>query len=140
MVFTKNKIAALAAFSVLFSSAVNSSPQLIQKKGGYTQVIVDTKTEQKKPLLKIRTVVLPSSVENVGQALNFILFPSGYSLKDLKATEDKVLNLYSLNVPMVNRHFEISTTEQIINTLIGQGYSFSVDDLSRMITITTTKG
>ncbi|WP_217521094.1 hypothetical protein [Vibrio metschnikovii] len=123
-----------------FSSTVTTndvSGNLYIQKSGYTKIKVDTNLEQRFPLLEVRTFDIPSSVKNIGQALNYSLALSGYKLDDLKITEQKVLNLYTLNLPFTNREFAVATTMQVIETIIGAGFVAHVDDKTRTVRINT---
>ena len=121
-----------------FSSTVTTndvSGNLYLQKSGYTKIKVDTNLEQRFPLLEVRTFDIPSSIKNIGQALNYSLSLSGYQLDDLKRTEQKVLNLYTLNLPFTNREFAAATTMQVIETIIGAGFVAHVDEKTRTVKI-----
>lgn len=121
-----------------FSSTVTTndvSGNLYLQKSGYTKIKVDTNLEQRFPLLEVRTFDIPSSIKNIGQALNYSLSLSGYQLDDLKRTEQKVLNLYTLNLPFTNREFAAATTMQVIETIIGAGFVAHVDEKIRTVKI-----
>jgi conjugative transfer region protein (TIGR03748 family) len=126
--------------SVLAMTAINTNAiaqeQLIEQNG-YTQIVVDTAHVQKHPLNNVTTISLPKNVRYVGQALNYILYPSGYSLGDLKTTESEVLKLYSMTIPVVNRSFKRASVKQIVSVLVGQGYELRIDDQTRTINIET---
>ena len=77
---------------------------------------------------KLSQLKIPASIVNTGQALNYVLYSSGFALKDLRQTDVETLKLYSLKVPLVNRSFFRVTVEQIIaETLIGDAYVMNVD-------------
>lgn len=121
-----------------FSSTVTTndvSGNLYVQKSGYTKIKVDTNLEQRFPLLEVRTFDIPPSIKNIGQALNYSLSLSGYQLDDLKRTEQKVLNLYTLNLPFTNREFAAATTMQVIETIIGAGFVAHVDEKTRTVKI-----
>ncbi|EKO3587296.1 hypothetical protein P0F03_003428 [Vibrio metschnikovii] len=124
-----------------FSSTVTTndvSGNLYLQKSGYTKIKVDTNLEQRFPLLEVRTFDIPPSIKNIGQALNYSLSLSGYQLDDLKRTEQKVLNLYTLNLPFTNREFAAATTMQVvIETIIGAGFVVHVDEKARTVRINT---
>lgn len=113
------------------------SGNLYIQKSGYTKIKVDTNLEQRFPLLEVRTFDIPPSIKNIGQALNYSLALSGYKLDDLKKTEQKVLNLYTLNLPFTNREFAAATTMQVIETIIGAGFVVHVDEKARTVRINT---
>jgi conjugative transfer region protein (TIGR03748 family) len=125
-------------FSVLAMTAITTNAtaqeQLVEQNG-YTQIVIDTAHVQKHPLNNVTTISLPKNVRYVGQALNYILYPSGYSLGELKATESEVLKLYSMTIPVVNRSFKRATVKQIVSVLVGQGYELRIDDQTRTVNI-----
>ncbi|MFL7013625.1 hypothetical protein [Enterovibrio norvegicus] len=113
---------------------------LIVEQGGYTQVRVDTNVEQKYPLLSVSTFQLPGSIKYVGQSLNYILSLSGYRLENLRTADQKVIHLYSMKVPLTNRSFKQATVLQIVETIVGVGYTVEVDEVAREIKIKVAKG
>ena len=139
MKLTKTSLFVLTLWSSA-SFASNESQSDLPKEyrqnlSGYTQIIVDTDAEQKDPLIKVVSIEIPSSIVNTGQALNYVLYATGYQLKDLRETDKETLNLYSKKVPLVNRSFFRSTVKQILQTMIGSAYDISIDHVSRTITI-----
>lgn len=132
----------LLVFAVSFSVHASDrhtqkvTENLVMDVGGYTQVKVDTELQQKYPLLKVTSLSFPSSIKYIGQSINYALSLSGYSLEDLKKTDYETLNLYSLKLPITNRSFQRSTTLQVVETIVGAGFEISVNEESRIITIT----
>ncbi|MGR5448556.1 hypothetical protein ACP3V3_01985 [Vibrio sp. PNB22_3_1] len=102
---------------------------------GYAKVLVDTKLEQKDPLSKVVTFRFPSGVKNIGQALNYVLSATGYGLADLGVTQQEVLRLYTRRLPEVNAAFSQATVRQVIQSLVGDAYVVSVDDVARVVRI-----
>lgn len=122
------------------SGQANEIPkQYKQNLDGYTQIVIDTDDEQKNPLIKVISIEIPASIVNTGQALNYVLYSSGFALKDLRQTDVETLKLYSLKVPLVNRSFFRVTVEQIIETLIGDAYVMNIDQVRREISIEARK-
>ncbi|ANO35373.1 hypothetical protein A6E01_19355 (plasmid) [Vibrio breoganii] len=116
--------------------AVASQPvQLHGELNGYTRVVIDANYEQKNPLQKVVSLELPSSIQNVGQGINFVIYSTGYRLADLDAVSPEVLELLTLPVPLVNTTFVQVTVEQVIDVLIGHGFAIEVSDARRVITV-----
>lgn len=132
-------IALLTATNSAFANGTNenkiSPPSYIKEVGGYTQIKLDTREEQKYPLLQSAAIQFPSSVRYIGQALNYALDLTGYKLKNLSETEKETLHLYSLKLPLNNRSFAYATTMQVLETLVGTGYVISVDETTRTVSI-----
>lgn len=141
----KKYIVTAACLSVSFFSGAGDlgtqeiGDDLVQRLGGYTQIKIDTDLEQRYPLLKVVNHNFPSSVRYVGQALNYALNFSGYSLGNLKLTNEETLKLYSLKLPLTNRQINRATTLQVIETIVGSGFDVSVNEESRIITILPTE-
>ncbi|PSU31687.1 hypothetical protein [Photobacterium lutimaris] len=128
------KVSFIAAASLAISTAAFANTHYVNA-GGYTKIVVDTKHEQKNPLHTVLTFEFPTSIQNVGQAINFVLQNSGYQLEDLDDTDDMVLHLYTLQFPVSHRAYRNSSVEQIISTLAGRGYEIEVNDHRRRIAI-----
>lgn len=109
--------------------------ELLYQGGGYTQIVVDTKFEQKYPLLQVTNLEFPSSIKYVGQAMNFALTLSGYQLENINKSDYEILELYSKRLPIVNRSFTRSTTKQILEVIIGNGYTIDINETSRLVRI-----
>ncbi|MDF9399107.1 hypothetical protein [Vibrio sp. 1180_3] len=109
--------------------------ELLYQNGGYTQIVVDTKFEQKYPLLQVTNLEFPFSIKYVGQAMNFALALSGYQLENINESSYEILALYSKKLPIVNRSFTRSTTKQILEVIIGNGYTIDINETSRIVRI-----
>ncbi len=107
----------------------------VQPTNGYTSIVVDTNYAQKHPLRTVLLFEYPANVKNVGQALNYILEHSGYSLAKLQETKAETLKLYSLPLPLIHRSFYSASIEQIASALIGSAYELNVDHVKREIAV-----
>ena len=146
MKFHKVKILTLLALAPLTCGAqqtetfsqesLSHNSSKVTPVNGYTQIIVDTAYEQKKPLDTVVTIEVPSNVINVGQSINYILEPSGYHLRELSKTDPDTLNLYTIETPLNHRLFYQATVAQIIQTLVGEGFKVKVNHILREIEIT----
>lgn len=146
MKLQKTKILSLFALITLTCNAqqnetftqqsLSQNSSKVTPTNGYTQIVVDTAYEQKKPLDTVVTIEVPNNVINVGQSLNYILQPSGYHLKELSKTDPATLNLYTIETPLNHRLFYQASVAQIIQTLVGQAFKVKVDHVLREIEIT----
>lgn len=144
MIIRKTLLLSLTTLAFLANANGEAENQQIAKQyiknvGGYTQIKLDTKAEQKYPLLKTTNVTFPGTVKYIGQSLNYLLSLTGYTLTRLDETQFETLRLYAMKLPLTNRIFANATTIQIIETIIGTGFSVSVDELTRTLTITKTQ-
>lgn len=133
----------ICSSTALAKNAVASEPsttditeKMFVQTGGYTQLKVDTNLEQKYPLLEVRSFDMPSSIKYIGQGLNYILSLSGYRLIALQETQQSVLNLYSMKLPITNRSFTTANTLQVVQTLVGVGFEVKVNEIARTVQIT----
>ncbi|MDV7106238.1 hypothetical protein R3X26_17720 [Vibrio sp. TH_r3] len=136
MTTTQNKTI-LLLLAISLNATAETEPSKLIQQNGHTNVVIDTSHVQKKPLDNITTMQLPKAVRYIGQALNYILFPTGYSLEDLDVTQQEVLALYAMPVPMVNRTFKRSTVKQVMEALVGEGYVITANPINRKINIKT---
>ncbi|MCA2016144.1 hypothetical protein LDJ79_08480 [Vibrio tritonius] len=135
MLVAPNIVRASSVSTEVHTQQNEKSEKYIQQLDGYTEVVVDTSFEQKNPLQRIVSLALPPAVKTVGEAINFVLDKSGYTLQSLQQTQYPVLNLYTTQVPLVNRKFIRTNLMQIITALIGKNFHFEVDNTLRVITI-----
>jgi len=108
----------------------------ISPMNGFTQIVIDTTQEQKKPLETVVTLELPMDITNVGQAMNYVLQNSGFHLQPLSETSSDTIYLYTIDLPLGHRLFYQATINQIIETLAGEGYEVVVNHVRREIQVT----
>ena len=131
-----NKVILSVGLALLSGQVFASSDVVLEKKlSGYATIVVDTNMEQKDPLSEVVSFQFTSGVTNVGQALNYVLKTTGYSLAPLDETSVEVLRLYTLPLPEVNYEFNSATVKQVMGVLVGSGYQVSVDELKRQVNV-----
>lgn len=54
----------------------------------------------------------------------------------LQETQQSVLNLYSMKLPITNRSFTTANTLQVVQTLVGVGFEVNVNEIARTVQIT----
>ena len=130
-----NKAILALAVVLLPVCTVNAKTDLKTPVNGYTRVVIDTEYEQQNPFSVVVNIEAPSVVVNNGQMLNFLLLKSGYQLADLKHTESETLFMYALPLPNTLRVIRMSTLDQALRVVIGKGFDYSVDHITRTVTI-----
>lgn len=129
-------IALLASAGGAFANQLDNPNQLPQYvENGLTVINVDATTEQKDPLLTITSITFPQQINLIGQALNYSLLRTGYTLGNVNQMTPHVMRLMQLPLPLVQRNVEQITVRNLISTLIGDGYDYRVDPVNRTINI-----
>ncbi|MCD9554436.1 hypothetical protein GLP31_18375 [Photobacterium carnosum] len=108
-------------------------PQYVEN--GLTLINVDASAEQKDPLLTVTTITFPQNVSTVGQALNYVLLRTGYTLIAPSQLTASANRLMQLPLPLVQRSVSQVTVRNLIDTLIGDGFDYRVDPVMRTVKI-----
>lgn len=111
----------------------NQLPQYVEN--GLTVINVDALTQQKDPLLTVMSISFPQQISTIGQALNYSLLRTGYTLGSTEKMTNNVIRLMQLPLPLVQRQIEQITVRNLISMLIGAGYDYRVDSVSRTVNI-----
>ncbi|WP_305845460.1 hypothetical protein [Photobacterium leiognathi] len=130
-------VVALLASSQACLANTQSNPNNLNEfvTNGLTVVNVDADIQQKDPLQTVATINFPQQVSTVGQALNYLLLRTGYTLAPKSEMKDHSLRLLQMPLPLVQRKLDLITVNNAIQTLIGQGYSYTVNYIDRTILI-----
>ena len=80
------------------------------------------------------------NVRSVGQALDAVLEPSGYSLAALHSSDPKLPVLLSARLPQVQRKLGPMTLEQALNILAGPAWNLVVDPVHRKVSFELGRG
>ncbi|HIF9337710.1 PFGI-1 class ICE element type IV pilus protein PilL2 [Photobacterium damselae] len=130
-------IALLATSQASLANTQNNPNHLREYvTNGLTIVNVDANIQQKDPLQTVATIHFPQQISTVGQALNYLLMRTGYTLAEKTKMGSHSLRLLQFPLPLVQRSLELVTVNNAIQTLIGQGYTYKVDHINRTILIT----
>lgn len=102
------------------------------KQGRYTSYVPKASHEQKKVLEIIFTGKLPKRVKTVGQAVNFILSMSGYSIVSPdKEGFDEMYVLFQHKLPQVHRNFDHVQLNDVLRVLGGEAYDLKINEAFR---------
>lgn len=99
----------------------------------YVGMKVDQHQQQADPLQTVLNITIPFEIKSIGQALNYILIDSGYSLADPLELTDEARTLINLPLPDIHRKFEYQTLNNILRVLAGEPYELLVDPIKREV-------
>lgn len=105
------------------------------RAGQYTEIKAVTSIEQLQPLKVIIDFSFPSDINNIGEALDLLLMPSGYAF-DLKEN-DIAYVLFNMPLPEVHRKISMVTLEDAISVVSGSGFIPVYDHDLRQISFST---
>lgn len=127
----KNKLIVLGL--IIFTSASFASEGSEMQVGRYlTAKAVPQKTQQDL-LSQAIQVRFPQNIQTIGDAMNYLLHFSGYSLvADTKQTAALKITL-SKPLPAIDRHFGPMTLKEALLTLAGPAFLLTQDPLNRQI-------
>ena len=84
-------------------------------------------------MLQTIEVRFPPSVTTVGQAIAYLLAPSGYTLAPVKKASSAVKDLFHFTLPIADRNFGPMTLQLALQTLVGDSYALHIDHLTRQV-------
>ena len=89
----------------------------------YTTIDTTPEVRQSNPLLTVVSFSFPPTVETVGQAINYTIQQTGYTLAEMS------------NLPeSVQRKFSYVTVQSALKTLAGDAFLLLVDPVHRVVT------
>lgn len=98
----------------------------------YAMIAVGAELSQTDLLANIVELSIPSQLNTVGESLDFILAPHGYTLANYPATNDHFL-LLVLPLPESHRQLGPITLREAINVLGGDGFEPVINPVTRSI-------
>jgi len=100
----------------------------------YQTIIIETPLDSQDLLSVVVDVVFPDSVQQVGEALEILLHPNGFTID--AAVNDLNLFQYMLfnqTLPQVHRQFTAMTLSDVLTDLAGEAYSLVVNPVTRSV-------
>ena len=102
----------------------------------YTTVDMSIEEVKKDPLKEIlQDFTLPSRLATIGQAIEYVLLDTGYKLRRPYDANPASYLLYQMKLPLTQRHFNDASFQQILNTLVPEGYELKVNPVHRQLDI-----
>ena len=122
--------------SVLILLGLMSSPMVFAAEiqvGRYATVRALPTQEQVQLLSAIVNVVFPASVITVGQAVEYLLQPSGYRLAPQDTAEPSRATLLNLPLPEPHRVLGPMPLQTALETLVGPAFRLVEDPVHRLV-------
>lgn len=119
------------AVLALVSSSVASAAEL--QVGRYATVPASPTQEQVQLLSAIVNMAFPASVVTVGQAVRYLLQPSGYRLSPQGASEPVRETLLNLPLPEPHRGLGAMPLKTALETLAGPAFRLVEDPVHRLV-------
>lgn len=133
---------ALILNSTLCFGAVSPDTKLHSDKSNSTlqvarySVITPQASEAQQDLLAMaRPLDIPQDILTVGEALNWLLVPSGYRLIEEEYFSEGLIGLLGLPLPQVHREFEALPLRAVIRLIVGPAFILIEDPIHRLVTI-----
>lgn len=122
------------AIAVLFISILSNvvSAEDIVQVGRYGQLDLNDRVEE--PILEqMIYLTFPAKVVTIGDALNYMLAESGYSMASFEASDPQLPILMDLSLPGVHRKLQPMRLIEGLKTLASDSWILVVDPFSRLI-------
>lgn len=130
----------------VIKGAANTTPVEISAKDRYTRKLIKTDRYTKvdlRPLpeqLDLLSVTvstkIPSPIQTVKQAVEFLLMRSGYTLLDLSQQSEETAIMMSNPLPEAHRNIQTMTLRSALTMLAGPAFDLKENDVYRSIMYT----
>lgn len=101
--------------------------------GRYLSIANKPSSEQQDLLSQTIQVRFPQSVQTIGDAMNYLLRYSGYSLVLEARQSDALKTTLKKPLPFVDREFQVVPLREALATLAGPAFTLVQDDLNREV-------
>lgn len=106
----------------------------------YSTLKQEASAAQVNPLLAIVQVKFPTTVQSVGDAVNYLLRYTGYTLVDVQERSQPLQTVLSKPLPYIDRSLGPLSVHEALLVLVGQGmFVVQQDPLNRTINFTLTR-
>lgn len=124
-------LATLLTPSVIAATKPNNDDAVALSR--YVEVTTDVNRQQRNPLQTVVSISYPPNIKRVGQAINYTIQSTGYSMNDLDMTVEETRILYTLSLPEVHKSFEHVKVINILKTLAGDAFVPMADPVRRKV-------
>lgn len=100
----------------------------------YTSINTSPSRGQTNPLLTVVSFAFPPSIKTVGQAINYTLEQTGYSMVGVSELPEQTKTMLTLPLPNVQRKFQYVEVRNALSSLAGDAFRLLVDPVTRQIT------
>lgn len=99
----------------------------------YIEVSTDVDRQQRNPMQTVVSIAFPPNIRQVGQAINYTIKSTGYSINDLDMTPEETRFMYTLPLPEVHRRFDHVKVINVLKTLVGDAFIPMADPVRRKV-------
>lgn len=127
-------IVALVGFAVGSQATANE----LDKRYSISEFVsinIDSGYQQKNLNSVVGSYKLPSDIELIGQAINFVLLNTGYELEPINEMALESVKLLTKQLPHIHKQFSYVSVENVIQTIVGDGFSVKFDNIRRLVSI-----
>lgn len=107
--------------------------------GRYSSADASNTDEQENLLNVVIQTEIPATVMTVGEAINFLLLRSGFSLAPVEAQGIHVTQLLQKSLPQAHRRVGPIMLKDALTMLVGKAFWMSVDPVHRLIAFDTVE-
>lgn len=99
----------------------------------YTSISTVATEGQANPLATVVSFSFPPTVKTVGQAINYTLAQTGFSLAELSDLPEQTKYMLTLPLPSIQRNFTYVSVRSALQALSGDAFLLLVDPIRRVI-------
>jgi type IV pili sensor histidine kinase/response regulator len=99
----------------------------------YSIVVVAPTAGQRDLLAETSAISIPNDIENLGDALRWLLRDSGYRLADDRVLSDDVHAMLTLPLPAAHRQFEAMPLRLVVELIVGPAFHIVQDPIHRLL-------
>lgn len=101
--------------------------------GRYSVMAAQPAPGQQNLLAVTRTIRMPKDVHSVGEAVRWVLQPSGYRLAGEEQLSAEVRAMLTLPLPAAHRHFDALPLHTVLELIAGPAFHLVEDPVHRLI-------
>jgi type IV pili sensor histidine kinase/response regulator len=99
----------------------------------YSIVVVAPTAGQRDLLAETAAISIPNDIENLGDAVRWLLRDSGYRLADDRVLSDEVHAMLTLPLPATHRQFEAMPLRVVVELIVGPAFHIVQDPVHRLL-------
>lgn len=107
--------------------------------GRYSHVVNEPYLAQQNPLKVVVSTRIPMTVQNVQQAITYLLARSGYRLAEPSILTREAKILLNHDLPQIHRYLGPMTLDKALQTLGGDAFELVVDPINRKVTFVASR-
>lgn len=131
IVLTSVALTALMAPPAMAVTATSNNDTIALSR--YVEISTDVDRQQRNPMQTVISITFPPNIDKVGQAINYAIKSTGYSIHELDMTPEETRIMYTLPLPEVHRQFEHVKVINLLKTLAGDAFVPMADPVRRKV-------